>query len=278
MRRALPGWLLSALLLSAGPAEAADGITWLLIGPALEGDARDYRAAEPIGAVSIDYFSDRMDEFTHRTVIATPMRAISLAAGGDGYCIPEVLWSEERARQLVFSRPMGRALPHRLVVRRDRLEEWSRFRDDDGHVSLRSLVAESPMHGAREAGAILAKDLEAILPAGSPKVARVIDFDAAYRMLAAARVDWIIDNARQAAYFISHASDPDIYASLAIAEETALQTYYTACSKGAVGARAIAGIDKAIEAAGPFSPWRAAYLDSLDAQARLDFERMDRPR
>jgi uncharacterized protein (TIGR02285 family) len=177
---------------------------------------------------------------------------------------------------MIFSQEMDRSLPHRIIVQKARLADFSPFFDREGRVKLASLLNNADLHAVRLAGASLGPELDPLFARHRLWIEEVVRLDdSAYRRLMAGRLAWIIADALDASLSIARQPHPGAITTLAIAEQSNLQPSYVACSSGPIGRAAVVQIDRALQSVGDRAPWKAVYANMLDPDSRLELQRLE---
>ncbi|WP_298956430.1 transporter substrate-binding domain-containing protein [uncultured Methylobacterium sp.] len=124
-----------------------------------------------------------------RTVTAPFPRIHAALRSGADWCFVGGIRNAEREAFAVFSLPVAMFTPLRIVVRSDRRDEFARL----GPLSLRRLLAERPdLRTSLLRARTMAPAIDALLEA-HPAVQTHSEFEEAFRMLLAGRLDYLVE-------------------------------------------------------------------------------------
>jgi uncharacterized protein (TIGR02285 family) len=274
-----------ALLASAGIARAEDArptVTWVMAVPP------PIHIVSPSGATgyadqTLAWFTERLPGFRHEVIGANSNRLQEMIAAADGVCGGAMLKTPEREATIQFSRPVYWMLPNRLIVSAERPAALDAHLDAQGEVDLPALLADRSFTGGVQQGRSYSPEIDRALAGAAGLVS--IRGPGHFDMLASGRFDWTIgfpiegfywarrlENSPEKTDFLADLGGTNLaYLSRPIAGNTALMPGYIGCSKGPIGRRVIAELDRLIEAAGPNPPWLRFYLAWLDGSDRAEY-------
>lgn len=276
-------------------AEDKPRLTWVSTATAPT-HIEDKRAGSGIADETLDWFIARMPEFDHEMIVADSLRLENMLATRDGICAPALVKSPERLTFTVFSKPVYWSEPPRLVVNAAAAAEVDSHANARGEIELPALLDDPHLSGGRLLGRSYSASIDRVLDAAKP-TARIVPLTHAREldMLANSRFDWTIALPIHIAWWAQgfegpsdRAGDDDTparttdaaisfkFVTRAIAGEPDELIGYMGCSNREIGRRAIAAIDRIIDAAGPNPPWTEFYLKWLDADSKADWLRRHR--
>ena len=265
---------MAALVATMGPAWSAPPdssqptVEWLIW------DALPFHMAEGsqfVGAEDelVDWLIARLPGYDHmREFVSTESREEMLKTR-DRVCAVGYFKTRERATYAQFTdTPAFTTSPARLIVPAQSVARFDKFRDRTGRVDLVALVADRSFSGGRQADRSYTPLIDTLLRpvAATGSLTTWVDVRSGFRMLAAGRIDWLIDYPEAAALALAEAPLSFRYQVLPISGADELRPSYVACSKMPGGIALAADIDRLLAAAGPHPPWQANYEDWLDPE------------
>ena len=134
-------------LLSAAPAAWAEDVTWIL--PEFPpGFIRGpFRAGEGYGDRQLKFLIEHLPQFHHMVLNGSASRLWHEMEHRDGICTLLVAKLPEREKLAVFSARSFSGVTNQVIVRTDRLGEFSSFRDKSGAIDLARLAADGHLRG-----------------------------------------------------------------------------------------------------------------------------------
>ena len=163
VRLLLVGLALSGMGTGITSAEEKPVIRWMLTSapPKFIGDGplKGTGYAEQ----QVAYLAKRLPQFDHRVEVVTPARLWHEMQTGKGVCSIDIADLPERERWALFTRHTTSVPGYSLVVLRDRIAEFSRFRGTDGSIDLERLAASGQMTGLYNAGRHYTPQINAFL-------------------------------------------------------------------------------------------------------------------
>lgn len=271
----LVGWCLS-------PSAFADRrVIWLTLDggplrPSATSNAAQVVTPPSPGEQARRWMLDQLPEFSAGNDSASVARIERLIqdGGGNTFCYAQALRTPKREAYALFSEPVLTRLPSRLVVRTDHMAALEPHLNSQGQVKLPSLFEDPKLRGAvtsmRNYGPLIDA---ALVAAKAPH--RVPDSSTPARMLMAGRIDWIISEPADLAWFVRH--EPNLPQtpthSVEIAGQAATVPTHVMCSRTATGQQLINAINR-LMARRTNRTWEQPYLKLLNRQERADLTRL----
>jgi uncharacterized protein (TIGR02285 family) len=230
------------------------------------------------GEAARRWLLDRLPAFSAGTDTASVARIERLIEDGSGhtYCYAQAIRTPKREAYALFSEPVLHRLPSRLIVRTDRLALLTPHLNAQGQLQLASLLKDPQLSGAVTSMRNYGPLIDAALPA-SKETQRVTDSNTPARMLMARRIDWVISEPADLAWFVQH--EPNLprtpTRSIEIAGTAWPVLTHVMCSRTTTGRQLLDELNR-LMARHPDRPWERPYLDLLDAQERTDLARLMR--
>lgn len=230
------------------------------------------------GEAARRWLLDRLPAFSAETDTASVARIERLieVGGGHTYCYAQAIRTPKREAYALFSEPVLHRLPSRLVIRTDRLALLTPHLNAQGQLQLASLFKDPQLSGAVTSMRNYGPLIDAALAAGKA-TQRVTDSNTPARMLMAQRIDWVISEPAELAWFVRH--EPNLprtpTRSIEIAGPSAPVLTHVMCSRTTTGRQLLDELNR-LMARHPDRPWERPYLDLLDAQERTDLARLMR--
>jgi len=213
--------------------------------------------------------------FTHSTVTAPLARIWHELPRTDGYCFLGASITEERLKLGLFSkRGIDTPIIH-LAMRAEQAERVRPYLDAEGEVVLDKLKTAADMQGAYTDTATYGSAIDDFIHAGdrTVRLSKVVEMRHPFTLLERGRTDFIFVWPEQLTFYKRSSHSDLATASFRIAGSSAAQPYYVACSKGAVGDRAITRIDAIL--AQP-EAWHEFVAPLRSWFPPVDFERADK--
>jgi uncharacterized protein (TIGR02285 family) len=187
----------------------------------------------------------KLPGFSHSTVTAPLARIWHELPRADGYCFLGASITEERLRLAVFSKSGIDTPIIQLALRAEDAERLRPYLNAEGEVELDKLKAAPDLQGAYTDTATYGAAIDTFIRAPDRTVAleKVVEMRHPFTLLEKGRTDFIFVWPEQLTYYKRATHSDFATASFRIAGSSDAQPYYVACSKGAVGERAIARID-----------------------------------
>jgi uncharacterized protein (TIGR02285 family) len=186
MRKLFMGAVLAAAML--GSARAADRLNWGWFNAApymiAAGPDRDQGIFDQIRSL----LQEEVPDYEHKDVQAPFPRIFQEIRNGNHWCFVGGVQTPERAQFAYFSAPVAVFLPFKVVVRKDRLAEFS----SDGSISLAALQAHAGMRTSYLRGRTFTPQIDALL-AQQPALQYHSEFNEALQMLLARRLDYLVE-------------------------------------------------------------------------------------
>jgi|GEM_PF-1173188 uncharacterized protein (TIGR02285 family) len=264
----------------SGGVAAQSRVTWLSLdaGPVVA-SAAGVAAAAPSGPGEQArlWLVERLPGFVHERDSASIARIERLIEQGrETYCYANALRTPTRETYAVFSDPVLRRLPTRVIVRADRLALLERHLDAQGRVQLAPLVNDPRLRGAVTGRRQYGPLIDPVL-ATSSAPQRVSDSNTPSRMLMARRIDWLVSEPAELATYVRN--EPSTVTmptrSFEIAGPAAPVLTYVMCSHTATGSRLVGALNQ-LMAEHDDRPWEQAYIELLDLHERADLMRLIR--
>ncbi len=266
--------VLSALWLAvgtawAGPAERP-AIEWLIWDTPPYHIPDGYEVRGTLDGL-VDFLAERLPEYDHtREYVANATRAEILKTR-DLVCIVGYYKTEAREAYTVYSRsPAFVTAPLRLFVDAGTAARFAPFLDPSGAIDLTRLVADGKLVGGREEGRSYTPQIDGMIGKGVTTWPRT---ESGFGMLAAARLDWLIDYPEAAMIGLAGAPAAFHYKMFPIAGADVPRGSYIGCSKKPAGTALIGKIDRLLAAAGPHPSWQADYEGWLDPERQTELRR-----
>jgi|GEM_PF-3007702 len=250
--------------------EQPERLTWLL---------NDFPPAIMIGATLpgrgftddfVRHLVAHMPAYDHVFEEASIARAVGLMQQGQPACHPNLLVTPDRLPFIDFSGPMHFALPHHVIVRRDRMDRLRPYIGADGTIDAGELVRDAQLVTTiteRRAFPPIVADAIAAIGDQTHVVRANVDFQTPFRQLAAGWIEYVFAYPIEVKWYTDQTNLP-IDSALEYLPIRGIPDYVTGhvgCTKGEWGRRMVEQIDEIARAAGARPPWFDAQLKFMDA-------------
>jgi uncharacterized protein (TIGR02285 family) len=267
--------LFSAFLgLASVTAEANDHITWLhpefppsyIASGEFEGQGYLDRQLAALQGL--------LPGFAHSTITAPLTRVWHELPRTDGFCFLGASITEERLKLAIFSKRGIYTPIIQLAMREDEADRIRPYLNADGEVELDKLKTASGLEGAYTDTATYGQAIDDFIHAGDRTVTltKVVEMRHPFTLLQKGRADFIFVWPEQLTFYKRSEHSDLATISFRIAGTSDAQPYYVACSKGAVGQKAITRIDAVLAKA---DAWHQFVEPLRSWFPPIDFERAD---
>ena len=227
-----------------GHAAAKEEITWGLINFAPENKSRTDLARELI--------QEKLSAYEHETVIATIPRITSEIKNGSPWCWVGALKNSERESFSTLSIPFIFTLPQQIMVRKDRLPEFT----GKGQLSLETLLQDRTLLTSIARSRVYSPTIDALL-LRYPPAQSTSSIPEAIQMLLANRLDYVLEDGGVAAVHAKVLGQPDSLVGLPFKEMSPYILGRVMCPKTEWGKKVIADINAVLRAERPTPRYRS---------------------
>jgi len=213
--------------------------------------------------------------FTQSVVTAPLARIWHELPRVDGYCFLGASITDERLDLGVFSRRGIYTPIIELAVRSEKAERLRPYLNADGEVELDKLKHAPDLAGAYTDTATYGREIDQFIhaPDRTVSLTKVVEMRHPFTLLEKGRTDFIFVWPEQLTFFKRSTHSTLATTSYRISGTSDAQPYYVACSKGAVGQKAITRIDAVL--ADP-EAWHQFVAPLKTWFPPVDFDRADR--
>ena len=221
---------------------------------------------------TVAYFIDRLPAYRHVILEVPHSRLITELRRTDGVCSATILKTPDREKDIVFSKPVFKIFPLRLVLLKDKVAAIAPFMNDDDEVDLPQLIR----NGSFRLGLISSRSygtrMDTLLHMVNAKdKAFISPYERFAPMMARGRFDITLAYPFEAGYQFKSLTNHVPYATLAISGENQFTEVGLSCAKTPLGERVIADVDRIVEAEGVAPAYAAFYEEWLDDRAREEY-------
>lgn len=227
-----------------GQVEAREKITWGLINFAPENKSRTDLARELI--------QEKLTAYEHETVIATIPRITSEIRDGSPWCWVGALKNAERESFSTLSIPFIFTLPQQIMVRKDRLAEFT----GKGPLSLETLLQERTLLTSIARSRAYSPTIDALLLRYPPPQSHS-SIPEAIQMLLANRLDYVLEDSGVAAVHAKVLGQPDSLIGLPFKEMSPYILGRVMCPKTEWGKKVISEINTVLRTERPTPRYRS---------------------
>lgn len=268
-------FFLALSLGSAAAAEAGDHITWLH--PEFPPSYIGLGEFEGQGYLDqqLAVLQKLLPGFTHSTVTAPLTRIWHELPRGDGVCFLGAAITEERLKLGQFSKRGIYTPIIQLAMRAEEAEHLRPYLNAAGEVELDKLKYASDLEGAYTDKATYGPAIDDFISDQRERTVflnKVVEMRHPFTLLERGRTDFIFVWPEQLTFYKRSTHSDLATVSFRIAGSSDAQPYYVACSKGAVGDKAITRIDAVL--AQP-EAWHDFVAPLKSWFPPIDFERAD---
>lgn len=214
---------------------AKDKITWALVNFSPENKSRSDLARELI--------QEKLTHYEHETVAATIPRIASEIKNGSPWCWVGALKNPERESFAYLSIPFIFTLPQQIIVRKDRLGEFT----SKGALSLDSLLQDRTLRTSIARSRVYNPAIDALL-LRHPPAQQHSSIPEAIQMLLANRLDYVVEDAGVAAAHAKQLGYADALTSLPFKEMSPYILGRVMCPKTEWGAKVTSEINAVLRA------------------------------
>ncbi len=247
------------LAVMAGAVRAGDTnhvIRWMVTGvpPKLIQDG-PFRGTG-YGEQQVALLTRHLPQFGHHFEVVTPARLWHEMQAGQGVCSVDIADLPERESWAVFSRHQTSIPGYRVLVLKDRLPEFSEFRDRDGRVDLDLLAASDRFTGIYVAGRHYMPEITRFLesPARKTHIDAMSASTRIFEMVAGGRGDFSFAATTEMNYFnaLNAAAAPGgkawpALAMMPVKGITAQVHGHIACSRDPLGRELVEAADRLLD-------------------------------
>ncbi|SKA87869.1 conserved hypothetical protein [Paucidesulfovibrio gracilis DSM 16080] len=188
-------------------------------------------------------------EYEHVAVEAPLSRALLGATRGDRYCMAGVFRRPEREKVLLFSSPSRITGPFVAVTLRGGLDAW---KNEEGHVSLRELLADHTLITGRIADMSYGPEVDRIFDkcADEENIINMYELgtlERPLRLLVSGRVAYMVLSPDQAWYVIRTQGLEEALELVPLVEARTWQTGHTACTRSHWGRAVMPRLEAALQ-------------------------------
>ena len=267
----------ASLGFAATAVEAGDHITWLHPEFPPSYIASGEFAGQGYLDRQLTVLQKMLPGFTHSTVTAPLARIWHELPRADGFCFLGASITEERLKLGLFSQRGIYTPIIQLAMRAEKAERIRPYLNGEGEVELDKLKSASDLVGAFTDTATYGPEIDGFIHAQDRAVGlnKVVEMRHPFTLLERDRADFIFVWPEQLTFYKRSSHIEFATASFRIAGTSDAQPYYVACSKGAVGDKAITRIDAVLaqpeawhEFVAPLKSWfPPADFDRADSAA-----------
>jgi uncharacterized protein (TIGR02285 family) len=245
MERMLFRPLLLAASLGLTAAQAGEHITWLHPEFPPSYIASGEFAGQGYLDQQLAVLQKMLPGFTHSTVTAPLARIWHELPRTDGFCFLGASITEERLKLGLFSKRGIYTPIIQLAMRAEEAERVRPYLNAEGEVELDKLKSAADLQGAYTDTATYGPAIDDFIHAPDHAVPlnKVVEMRHPFILLERGRTDFIFVWPEQLTFYKRSSHSDFATASFRIAGSADAQPYYVACSKGAVGDKAITRID-----------------------------------
>ncbi len=224
----------------------------------------------------VDWLAERLPEYDHlREFVAIASRTEILKTR-DLVCVVGYYKTQAREAYTEYTRvPPFIAAPLRLFVEAGNAARFAPYLDKSGTIDLAALIADGRLAGGREEGRSYTPPIDGLLDRASAKGGFLAwpRTESGFGMLAAARLDWLIDYPEAALLGLAATPATFRYRMFPIAGADTPRGSYVGCSKKPGGIALIGKIDRLLATAGPHPAWQVDYESWLDPARQTELRR-----
>lgn len=197
---------------------------------------------------------NRLTGYDHETISAPIPRIIFEIQQGKHWCWIAPYQTAARQRFAVFSLPVAVELPHKLVISRNRLNEFKAM----GSLSLKDILSNEKLKGAFTRQRSYGPTIDAVMLRHPPPNSEYhASFNQPLLMILADRVDYTIEYPLVVDYISRESGLSDKLVSLPFKEGTDLKFRRVMCPKNEWGVKLIDNINAILRSERPTTRYRA---------------------
>jgi len=199
---------------------------------------------------------DEMPGYEHKDVQAPFPRIFQEIKNGNPWCFVGGVKNPEREALAYFSVPLAVFLPFKVVVRRDRLAEFSAAAGPGGGISLAELMAREGMRTSYLRGRSFSPQINALLEQ-QPNRQYHSEFNEALQMLLARRLDYLLELPIISTYSARQLGRDGELAALTIREHADPTVNRVMCPRTEWGKQVVAKVNAVLHAQRSTARYRA---------------------
>lgn len=233
------------------------------------------------GDQQMQILMQRMPQFHHEQVLAPHSRALEMMKAQPNGCHTSLFKTPERAAEMEYSMPMMENLPNGFITLRTRFEQLRPFLDKRGQLRFDDFLGNGTYRVGIVAGRSFGTDIDKVLQkhAGQNSVVVVSSNDGLssrlLKLVNQHEYDAVVAYPYELQYVVHQLKlNPRDFIFIPIAEHSALQPIYVACSKSEFGKQVIAAINLAVSNSSTQREIEAAYRFWLDEESAARWDRL----
>ena len=222
----------------------------------------------------LSWLISQLDGFDHVLVEATNLRAFREIVERDGQCVIDVVQTPERRDIALFSRVALIHRPPGIIIRSDRLAALAPARLPDGTIDLGRLAELAGLAGAIAEDRNFGPAISHFLASDHQELTQLLNVQQALAMMSHGRIDYTFGYSSEVLYYQRVSASPAEITFVPIAGGATPMPVYIACSRGSVGEKAIAAIDRVLDGADgpvPYLPELREWFDPEEYRQMRDF-------
>lgn len=220
-----------------------------------------------------------MPEYRHEIQVAPFKRTVRDMQQGLNACSVTLLRTAEREQFIAFSEPARLLLPNGLIVRRTEADRFDAYKDDQGRVSVKTVIEAGKQRIGYANGRSYTKPIDTLLAAnkGNPVLIERLGSEGPkglLEMLLKGRIDAFFGQPVEAGYHGHELGVADDITVLPISEIKDFTVGYIGCSATPWGRKVIARVNALLTDAVKRADFRSFYEEFLDDAGRTRYRRL----